>query len=110
MERIKASEKALRDTLLGAVRVVGSSARGERPVGDADLGSRTVLVLGNETTGMSQALRALCDEVVAIPMWGDATSLNLTSAAAILLHEVRRQRTLGARDGIAVPPKGARER
>jgi len=51
-----------------------------------------VLALGSETSGMSQAVHALCDAVVSIPMCGEATSLNVTSAGAILLHEIRRRR------------------
>jgi len=77
---------------LGEIEVVGSSARGDAPLGDTTFSARTVVVLGNETHGMSQSTRALCDRVAAIPMWGDATSLNLTSAAAILLWEARRTR------------------
>ena len=54
----------------------------------------TVLVLGNERSGLSAAYRERCDAVVAIPMMGKATSLNVTSAASILLYEIRRRRIL----------------
>jgi len=52
----------------------------------------TVLVLGNEAAGLGPSMRELCDDVVGIRLRGDATSLNLTSAAAVLLHEVQRLR------------------
>ena len=35
------------------------------------------------------------DAVVSIPMQGRATSLNVTSAASILLYEIRRRRIIG---------------
>ena len=74
-----------------ALTVWGSSARGEQPLADAPTSADMVLVLGSETRGMSAAIRALCDVVVAIPLAGDATSLNVTSAGAILLHEIQRR-------------------
>jgi TrmH family RNA methyltransferase len=80
---------------LGEVRMIGSSAHGAVPLADCDFGTSTVLVLGNETRGLSAAYRGLCDAVVSIPMQGRATSLNLTSAGAVLLYEIRRRRIIG---------------
>jgi len=52
----------------------------------------TVLVLGNETHGLSRAWRDACDAIVSIPMAGSASSLNVAVAASIALYEVARQR------------------
>ena len=52
----------------------------------------TLLVLGNETRGMSGAWRDACDQVVSIPMVGAASSLNVSNAGAILLYEAFRCR------------------
>jgi tRNA G18 (ribose-2'-O)-methylase SpoU len=52
-----------------------------------------VLVLGNERSGVSQAVLACADQAVAIPMLGMANSLNVATAGAIVLHELVRQRT-----------------
>jgi 23S rRNA (uridine2479-2'-O)-methyltransferase len=80
--------------LAGAgVRTVGTSARATTSLDDADLRGPTALVFGNETAGLSAAWRELCDELVAIPAGGVTSSLNLASAAAIVLNEARRQRT-----------------
>jgi 23S rRNA (uridine2479-2'-O)-methyltransferase len=76
-------------------RVVGSSAHGDVPLAEADVGGDLVLVIGNEAKGMSAAWRERCDEVVAIPAAGVAGSLNVAAAAAILLYEVRRRRSAG---------------
>lgn len=44
------------------------------------------LVLGSERDGVSQALLDLADAAVVIPMQGMANSLNVATAAAIVLH------------------------
>ena len=44
------------------------------------------LVLGSEQAGISQAVLDLADTAVAIPMRGMANSLNVATAAAIVLH------------------------
>ena len=67
--------------------VVGTSARAATAMRDFAWGSEVVLVVGNETSGMSHAYRDLCDAVVTIPMRGTATSLNAAVAASIALYE-----------------------
>lgn len=47
---------------------------------------RWALVLGNETSGLSNAEVRHCDQVVAIPSRPDHPSLNLSHAAAVLLY------------------------
>jgi len=61
------------------------------PADRADLGGDTCLVLGHEDRGVRAAVRAACDLVLAIPMPGGVDSLNVASASAVLLYEVRRQ-------------------
>jgi TrmH family RNA methyltransferase len=51
-----------------------------------------VIVVGNETHGLSSGWRSVCDEVVAIAMVGTASSLNAAVAGSIVLHESLRQR------------------
>jgi tRNA G18 (ribose-2'-O)-methylase SpoU len=46
------------------------------------------VVLGNEMRGVSPEVLACADQVVAIPMRGMANSLNVATAAAIVLHEL----------------------
>ena len=77
---------------LFGVQVVGTSAKATRDILDADLSRPTVLAIGNETIGLSRSYRGLCDEMYRIPMYGSATSLNVASAASILLYEADRQR------------------
>jgi len=73
-----------------AYRIVGTSlAKGAAQI--ASTGDRPVaLILGNEKTGLDAATLALCDEVVRIPGAGPVQSLNVASAAAILIYLLTR--------------------
>ncbi len=77
---------------VGGLRVVGTSARAETPIGEHDFRVPTILLVGNETNGLSDAYQALADAMVTIPMGGHASSLNIACAASILLYEINRQR------------------
>jgi 23S rRNA (guanosine2251-2'-O)-methyltransferase len=59
----------------------------------ADLPARVALVLGNETDGLSSGVRALLDDVLAIPLFGGVESLNVASAAAVAAYELHRRRS-----------------
>ncbi|MBB6171948.1 TrmH family RNA methyltransferase [Nocardiopsis mwathae] len=74
------------------IRVVGTDEGGATTVTACDLATPTLLVIGNETTGMAAGWREVCDEVVNIPIGGAASSLNAASAATLLLYEAARQR------------------
>ncbi|HZN13498.1 MAG TPA: TrmH family RNA methyltransferase [Acidimicrobiales bacterium] len=74
-------------------RVVGLDEQGARAISEArsGAGGGVVVVLGNEARGLSAAARALCHELVAIPMQaGGATSLNVAVAGSIALYELTR--------------------
>jgi len=75
-----------------AVRLVGTDERGQVDAFRTDLTGPTLLLVGNETAGLSAAWRELCDELVRIPMVGSASSLNAANAATVVLYEARRQR------------------
>jgi 23S rRNA (uridine2479-2'-O)-methyltransferase len=76
----------------GNLQVVGTSAKATLPIQEFDLTRPTILLAGNETHGLSEAYRALCDEMVTIPMDGCASSLNLACAVSVILYEISRQR------------------
>lgn len=72
--------------------VLGTDEGGETDLRRVDFTGPTVLVVGNETRGMSRAWREACDRLVSIPMVGSASSLNAATAGSIVLHEALRQR------------------
>lgn len=47
------------------------------------LGEPLVLVAGAEGGGIRPKIRRMCDEVLAVPMWGNVASLNVVTALAI---------------------------
>lgn len=92
------------------VVLAGADEHGDRDVFDFDFTRPTLLLVGNEATGLSRAWRALCDDTVRIPMTGTASSLNAANAATAVLYESARQRILARRPpGQRVPgspPRG----
>ncbi|MEL6202233.1 MAG: RNA methyltransferase [Pseudomonadota bacterium] len=58
----------------------------------------TILLMGNEQAGLTEALVAACDHLVRIPQAGTADSLNLAIATAICLFKAR-EHGLPAIDG-----------
>ncbi|MCX7715506.1 MAG: RNA methyltransferase [Clostridia bacterium] len=59
---------------------------------DCDLTLPTIIVVGNESNGVSKELLDITDTKVKIPIVGKAESLNVSVAAAILMYEALRQR------------------
>ena len=53
---------------------------------DADLERPHCWVMGNEAWGLPEAVQAACDEVVRIPIYGKAESLNLAMAATLCVY------------------------
>ncbi|SIT08129.1 TrmH family RNA methyltransferase [Alicyclobacillus vulcanalis] len=76
--------------------IVATAADAAERCDRAALGEQLALVIGNEARGVSDALRALADRTVAIPMAGKAESLNAAMAGTILLYEAYRQAANGA--------------
>lgn len=72
--------------------VVGTDESGSADVYDFDLTRPTLLLIGNETSGLSAAWKDLADQLVRIPMTGSASSLNAANAATAILYETSRQR------------------
>jgi TrmH family RNA methyltransferase len=76
-----------------AATVVGTDEHGAVDIADYDLTGPQVVVIGNETHGLSAGWREACDAMVRIPIVGAASSLNAAAAATVVLYEARRQRS-----------------
>lgn len=59
---------------------------------DTDMRGGTAIVMGTESTGLTQIWREAADAHIKIPMLGKLDSLNVSVSAAILLYEAVRQR------------------
>lgn len=69
---------------------------GAAPLYRTDLRGAIALVAGSEGEGLRPNVRKHCDHLLAIPMQGGVSSLNVSVAAALALFEVVRQRSAGA--------------
>ncbi|MDF1512236.1 MAG: TrmH family RNA methyltransferase [Anaerolineae bacterium] len=84
---------------LGALQVVATSAHADQTLYEHDLTWATVMVIGNETSGISRYYVDVCDVYLSIPMRGSASSVNASVAASIFLYEASRQRNLKKQSG-----------
>ena len=55
-----------------------------------DVGSNCVLVIGNESRGVSEEIADMC-KLYRLPMYGFAESLNASVAASIIMYELAKQ-------------------
>lgn len=89
--RVRLVYAPLPEALQGCgVPVYGASMEGGA-VGAETLPAAGVLVMGSESHGLGPGVRDLLTATVSIPAYGKAESLNVATAAAILLYEVRRR-------------------
>jgi TrmH family RNA methyltransferase len=72
--------------------IVGTDESGTIDIAGYDLTRPALIVVGNETTGLSAGWRDACDALVRIPITGSASSLNAANAGTIALYETARQR------------------
>ncbi len=84
----------LKDLKKAGVWVFGAAAEGTTPLYEADFKGAAAIVIGSEGDGMGRLVREQCDFIVSIPMRGKISSLNASAAAAILLYEAVRRRTV----------------
>ncbi len=82
----------LKDLKANNYWIWGAVMDGE-PVSETNLTGRTVLVMGREGEGLHRLVREGCDGLVSIPTSGKLDSLNVATAAGILMYEVRRQQS-----------------
>lgn len=68
------------------IRTLAADGQGAELLPDVDLSGPHAWVLGNEAWGLPVPLRAACDTVVRVPIYGRAESLNLAMAATICVY------------------------
>ena len=89
--------------------IVGLDERGQTDYDQFDLTGNCVLVLGREGAGLHDLVRRTCDHLLRIPMAGGVSSLNVSTAGAVVLYEAFRQRRDAARTaGGALPCERSR--
>ena len=74
------------------IRILTAQLQDSRLYYDTDMRQPTAIVMGTESTGLTQQWRDAADAHIRIPMMGRLDSLNVSVSAAILLFEAVRQR------------------
>jgi len=76
------------------ITIVATTARRGTPHWALSYRRPLALLLGNEGEGLGAETLEQADLVARIPMWGTASSLNVSVAAGVLLYEIKRQEEL----------------
>lgn len=87
LEAIQDLRSKVQDIKIVAVEL----AEGSVPYTDYKFNLPTALIVGHETSGVSEDVIKACDAVVELPMYGVNISLNVMVSLAIVLYEVLRQ-------------------
>ncbi len=85
---------AMRRIKEAGIWIAGAEADAPSLYYQADFNIPLALVLGGESKGLGRLVRQECDLLVHIPLLGRISSLNVSAAAAVLLFEAVRQRSL----------------
>ena len=96
-------EDAVATMRAAGLRIVAADGRTGRSLDDpgvqARLAEPTAWMFGNEAWGLPPELVALADEPIAVPIYGQAESLNLAAAAAVCLYASARAQRVRAVTG-----------
>ena len=74
-------------------QVVASTEKGAVHYRKVDFRRPTVLIMGNEETGISSELLKMSDVRAKLPVVGEVSSLNVSVAAGVMLYEALEQRS-----------------
>ena len=74
------------------IQILTAQLQDSHPYYATDMRHGTAIVMGTESTGLTERWRAAADAHIHIPMHGRLDSLNVSVSAAILLFEAVRQR------------------
>ena len=86
------SEEAIGWLRAHGIRILTAQLQDSSWYYDTDMTGGTALVMGTESTGLTDIWRRAADAHIRIPMLGRLDSLNVSVSAAILLFEAVRQR------------------
>ena len=90
--RVPSIAAALDELKRRGLWVYGAAAEGSSGMWQTELTGPIALVIGSEGDGLGRLVRERCDFLVSIPLRGRVSSLNASTAAAVLMYEILRQR------------------
>ena len=89
---IKATPEALfAFAKTNCAQIIGTHLAGATDYRALDYKSKpTIIMMGNEQSGLPEAMAQECNALALIPQMGKADSLNLAVASALMIYEARR--------------------
>ena len=90
--RVANIKHVIREMQERGILIIGTDAKADQTLWDADLTVPLAFVLGSEEKGMRRTVKEKCDLSLRIPMRGAMNSLNVSVAAGIIAFELLRQR------------------
>lgn len=84
---------AVRQLKDNGYKIVAATEKGAVNYTSIDYTVPVAIVMGAEETGISDEVLRLADDLAAIPIKGEISSLNVSVAAGVMVYEVLRQRT-----------------
>ena len=88
------SEECISFLKVNNIRILTAQLHDSKLYYDTEMTKGTAIVMGTESTGLTQQWREAADAHIRIPMLGRLDSLNVSVSAAILLFEAVRQRQI----------------
>ena len=93
LARVPTIGEAIHELKAAGLRLVAADQDASASAWASDLTGPIAIVVGSEGSGLSGQTKRRCDLLVSFPMAGRVASLNASTAGALLLFEVVRQRS-----------------
>lgn len=92
--RERSTIEAVRKLKDNGYKIVAATEKGASNYTQVDYSVPVAIVMGAEETGISNEVLRLADDLAAIPIRGDISSLNVSVAAGVMIYEAVRQRSM----------------
>jgi 23S rRNA (guanosine2251-2'-O)-methyltransferase len=90
--RVRNLADFLGEAKAGGAWVYGAAAGADTSYDQPDYSGKVVLVLGAEGKGLRKRVADSCDALISLPVRGKIDSLNVSTAAAVLVYEILQTR------------------
>jgi len=87
-------EKVILQAKQNGIQIIATVPRSKQTYWELDLTKPSLLLIGNESSGLSLKILALADLQIRIPLANQVESLNAAIATSLVLYEATRQRNL----------------
>ncbi len=76
---------------IGNLNIIGTTVKTDKTIDLINFKTPLILLIGNETYGLSNNYKEICNDLIKIPISGSASSLNVACATSIFLYEISKQ-------------------